>query len=126
LEGKEFNSINVIPLVDIMLVLLTIVLTTATFVVQGEIRVDLPEAEEAQGREAGEEVVISIDREGRIYLGGRLVGVEGLRKELSLLGEGSRVSLRADRDARIETFVEVMEVLNSLNLRDLRMIVERK
>jgi biopolymer transport protein ExbD len=36
MEDKEFSSINVIPLVDIMLVLLTIVLITATFVVQGK------------------------------------------------------------------------------------------
>jgi len=42
MEDREFKDINVIPLVDIMLVLLTIVLITATFVVQGSIPVNLP------------------------------------------------------------------------------------
>lgn len=42
MEEKEFDYINVIPLVDIMLVLLTIVLVTATFIVQGSIPVRLP------------------------------------------------------------------------------------
>lgn len=42
MEEKEFNYINAIPLVDVMLVLLTIVLTTATFISQGGIKVHLP------------------------------------------------------------------------------------
>ena len=39
---KRFDSINVIPFIDIMLVLLVMVLTTATFIRQGIINVDLP------------------------------------------------------------------------------------
>ncbi len=44
MEEKEFNYINVIPLVDVMLVLLTIVLTTSTFIASGMINVSLPKA----------------------------------------------------------------------------------
>ena len=40
---KKFDSINVIPFIDIMLVLLVMVLTTATFIKQGVIPVNLPE-----------------------------------------------------------------------------------
>ena len=41
---KPMAQINVIPFIDIMLVLLAVVLTTATFVAQGRIPVALPEA----------------------------------------------------------------------------------
>ena len=47
MDEKEFDYLNVIPLVDVMLVLLTIVLTTATFVVTGRIPVDLAQAAQA-------------------------------------------------------------------------------
>jgi len=44
MDEKEFDYINVIPLVDVMLVLLTIVLTTSTFIATGALRVELPKA----------------------------------------------------------------------------------
>ncbi len=46
MEEKSFDYMNVIPLVDVMLVLLTIVLTTSSFVVSGVIPVTLPKASE--------------------------------------------------------------------------------
>jgi Biopolymer transport protein len=42
MEEKEFDYINMIPFIDVMLVLLTIVLTTSTFVATGVIPVELP------------------------------------------------------------------------------------
>ena len=47
---RELDQINVIPLVDVMLVLLVIVLTTATFITTGQIPVDLPTAKQAGDR----------------------------------------------------------------------------
>jgi biopolymer transport protein ExbD len=44
MEEKEFDYINVIPLVDVMLVLLTITLTTSSFIAGGMIPMDLPKA----------------------------------------------------------------------------------
>lgn len=48
---KRFDSINVIPFIDIMLVLLVMVLTTATFIKQGIIPVDLPQAKASEQKE---------------------------------------------------------------------------
>jgi len=44
MDEKEFDYINVIPLVDVMLVLLTIVLMTSTFIATGTLPVELPKA----------------------------------------------------------------------------------
>ncbi len=41
---KRFDQINVIPFIDIMLVLLAIVLTTATFISQGRLDINVPTA----------------------------------------------------------------------------------
>ena len=50
--GRDIDQINVIPLVDVMLVLLVIVLTTATFITTGQVPVQLARANESGGREA--------------------------------------------------------------------------
>ena len=67
MEEKEFDYINVIPLVDVMLVLLTIVLTTSSFIASGMIPVDLPKAHRSQG-EILKTQTVEIDRAGKVYL----------------------------------------------------------
>ncbi len=125
MREDEFNYINVIPLVDIMLVLLTIVLTTATFVVQGEIPLDLPGAESV-GKKEMRAVEVSITEEGEIFYGGRRVSVEELREELMEVSRERGVDIRADREAKVEVLVEVMDVLNGLGFRKVSMVVERE
>jgi biopolymer transport protein ExbD len=49
--NRELNQINVIPLVDVMLALLVIVLTTATFMTAGQIPVNLAKAAMANDRQ---------------------------------------------------------------------------
>jgi biopolymer transport protein TolR len=61
-------AINVTPLVDVMLVLLVIFMVTAPMLQQG-VEVDLPKATTAPLRGSTEQIVISIDKAGAIYLG---------------------------------------------------------
>ncbi|WP_334092756.1 biopolymer transporter ExbD, partial [Helicobacter typhlonius] len=49
---KKIDSLNLIPFIDIMLVLLVIVLTSASFVVRSHIQVDVPRLEDTQGQNA--------------------------------------------------------------------------
>ena len=62
MDEKGFDGINVIPFIDIMLVLLTIVLTTATFIANGTIPVNLPKAESSDA--AGRGVTVEINQGG--------------------------------------------------------------
>ena len=57
---KRFDSINVIPFIDIMLVLLVMVLTTATFIKQGVIPVALPTAKASTKEDVKKELKSSI------------------------------------------------------------------
>ncbi|MEM0911987.1 MAG: protein TolR [Pseudomonadota bacterium] len=65
---KRMSEINVVPYIDVMLVLLIIFMATATAIAQGVI-VDLPQAE-AQSIETEEQtlLIVSIDAEGLYYL----------------------------------------------------------
>ena len=61
-------AINVTPLVDVMLVLLVIFMVTAPMMQQG-VEVDLPKATTAPLRGSSEQIVISLDKTGSVYLG---------------------------------------------------------
>ena len=73
---RELNQINVIPLVDVMLVLLVIVLTTATFITTGQIPVDLAKAKES-GDKQDVPLIVTLTADGRLYLNGQPVQEEG-------------------------------------------------
>ena len=86
MEDREFDYINVIPLVDVMLVLLTIVLTTSTFIATGMISLSLPKASHGRAENLRWQT-ISVDQTGRIYFN---------RAEVALGGLGAAVD-RLDR-----------------------------
>jgi biopolymer transport protein TolR len=73
-------AINVTPLVDVMLVLLVIFMVTAPMMQQG-VEVDLPKATTAPLRGSSEQIVISLDKTGNVFLGA------GNKVELTELAE---------------------------------------
>lgn len=113
MEEKEFDYINVIPLVDVMLVLLTIVLTTSSFIASGMIPLDLPKAHRSAG-EILKTQTIEIDRAGRIYLNSRPLSLEELKTELEMMNRNIPVMIRADRSISLQNFVSVLDVIKEL------------
>ncbi|MDR4497817.1 MAG: biopolymer transporter ExbD [Candidatus Scalindua sp.] len=110
MEDEEFKSINVIPFVDIMLVLLTIVLTTSTFMTAGLLPVELPRASEKQS-ESTESMIIEIDREGKIYLKSKPVNLNDLKESINSFEKTTPVTLRADRNIVLQIFVDVLDIV---------------
>lgn len=110
---KRFDQINVIPFIDIMLVLLAIVLTTATFITQGQIEVNLPESESAEQTQKQDEkpLEIVINAENNIFLADKLINTETLSIELQKTNKTTPVILRVDKQVVFETFVEVIDLL---------------
>ena len=79
---KKFDTINVIPFIDVMLVLLTITLTAATFVAQGLIPIDIPKADKAEAKSQNA-VEITVKGDGSIFFGQNQTDKEGLRRILA-------------------------------------------
>lgn len=125
MEGKEFDYINVVPLVDIMLVLLTIVLTTATFVAQGEMPVSLPSAESLKEGRTYQAINITVKRDGTVFLGSKEVSLKELSENLKLIERNTPVNLRIDREAKVQAFVSVMDVLNRNGFRNVNLLVKK-
>jgi biopolymer transport protein ExbD/biopolymer transport protein TolR len=115
-------EINVTPLVDVMLVLLVIFMVTAP-ILQTGIRVNLPKTREAQSSEATPAaLIISVDKEGSLYLSGKdeqqAINVNDLPK---LLGErlaasqDRRVYLRGDGETPYRVIAYVLDQAKRAN-----------
>ncbi len=113
MDNDGFDSINVIPLVDVMLVLLTIVLTTSTFIAVGAIPVELPKALSAPAEQC-KSTTISIDKHGQLFLDAKPESLESLRTQLGSKDRGLPVLVRADRTIALQIFVDVMDVVKTL------------
>jgi biopolymer transport protein ExbD len=125
MEEKEFNYINVIPLVDVMLVLLTIVLTTSTFIASGMINVSLPKAS-AEHKEILKNQVISIDIDGTVYLNSSPVTLDELKNKMLFLDKITPILVRADKNIRLQVFVDVLDIINNLGFRKVAIQTEKE
>ena len=113
MDDSGFDSINIIPLVDVMLVLLTIVLTTSTFIAAGAIPVQLPKAASSTTVPL-QTATVEIDKQGRLYLDSQPANLAELRLDLSQLDKKTPIMIRADKSIALEVFVEVMDLVKGL------------
>lgn len=123
---KRFDQINVIPFIDIMLVLLAIVLTTATFVAQGTIPVNLPESRSATKSNDQKPVEITIDEQGNYFINGEAVQTEELDNQLSKLSLETAFILRVDAKSDFEAFVFLADKLKLRGLKKVSVLTRRK
>jgi len=125
-------DINVTPLVDVMLVLLIIFMVTAPMMTQG-LEVNLPETTTKSLRQKDAPLIVSINRQGEIYIGTDKIKVDLslLRQQLSGLPDAKKkepIYLRADRDVPYGVVVQVMADIKRAGFEKLGMITrpERK
>ena len=113
---KKFDSINVIPFIDIMLVLLAIVLTTATFVTNGNLDIDLPKSSSNANSDNIERVEIAVNRDGVLFINGIENDIEKAELQLQLLAPDTPILLLMDESVEFKQFVAVVDVLQKLSL----------
>lgn len=121
---RDIDQINVIPLVDVMLVLLVIVLTTATFISSGQIPVNLAKAKEVGTRKEAP-IIITLTADGALFLNDRAVPEGGLQSVLTAEPRESAVVVRADKVTLLERFVSVVDEVRGLGFQQVSLEVIR-
>lgn len=121
---REVDQINVIPLVDIMLVLLVIVLTTATFITTGQIPVNLAKASSASGRHE-RPIIVTVTAEGGLFVDDRPLDDTALETVLEDRGRDSPVLVRADKVTKLERFVGIVDRVRSMGFQQVSLEVVR-
>ncbi len=125
MDEKEISVINIIPFVDIMLVLLTIVLTTSTFIARGTIPIELPRAS-IQESEILRTRTIEINSQGRLFFNGNEATLEDLPRQMEGVDRETPILIKADRDLTIQIFVDVMDSVKKMEFRRVSLQTESK
>jgi biopolymer transport protein TolR len=123
---SSISDINVTSLVDVTMVLLIIFMLTAPFI-QAGIKVKLPKAKSTVIKET-DAVVISVDKEGEIFLNNDPVKEEEFGDALMTLkvaGE-DRVYIRADENVPYGVVMKVIGEVKGVGISNVGMITELK
>ena len=123
---RRFETINVIPFIDIMLVLLAIVLTTATFVVSSKLDINVPKSSSAETIANDKVVEIAIDKQSIIYYDENKINTETLKQKLSLLEKKTPINIRVDSSVDFGRFVEVLDLFKQLQLDKFSIITKQE
>ncbi len=121
---KKFDQINVIPFIDIMLVLLVMVLTTATFIKQGVIPVELPQAKATKKEDLKKEISVYVNAKGEMFFEKDKVNATELEAKLSQIPKEQTIVLRSDKESRFQDFVTVMDILKRLKHEQLYIVTK--
>lgn len=114
---KKFNQINVIPFIDIMLVLLAIVLLSASFQRIQKIEVALPvDGQTIEGKSQQTPRVISINADNQWFIDKNLVDTQTLEQEMRSWSTQQKVLLNIDKQASFEEFVKLSGLLKKYQI----------
>ncbi len=124
MRRQKFDSINVVPFIDIMLVLLVIVLTTASFIQTGIIKLDLPTSSSKIEEKPKKELKISIKKNGDIFFDKEKVEQEEVEKQLLSHSKESPIHLYSDKEAKFDNFVFILDILKKNEYENLGIVTK--
>ena len=125
MEEKSFDYMNVIPLVDIMLVLLTIVLMVSTFVASGSIPVRLPVASQQQKEAQLRTATITIDKNNIIYFESTMTTLSGLTEHVRNIARETPLIIKADQNITVQSCVNVLDLLTNAGFKKIGLQTEQ-
>ncbi|GAA7565987.1 biopolymer transport protein ExbD [Helicobacter pylori] len=125
---RRGDGLNVVPFIDIMLVLLAIVLSVSTFIAQGKIKVSLPNAKNAEKSQPNDQkvVVISVDEHDNIFVDDKPTNLEALSAVVKQTDPKTLIDLKSDKNSRFETFISIMDILKEHNHENFSISTEAK
>lgn len=110
------EGLNVIPLIDIMLVLLAIVLSVSTFIAQGNIKIDLPNSESAEKKQdENDKIAVLINKDNDFFIGEEKVSEENLKEKLNEIKNETLIELKSDKESKFDSFIKVIDILKEKN-----------
>mgnify|MGYP001039928233 FL=1 len=127
-QTQPMAEINVIPLVDIMLVLLVIFIITVPLFQQA-VPIDLPKVDATPMEAEPKAIQIVLDAEGNVFVDGEAVAPAVLAERLTAAAEAGasapELHLRADRATRYERVTEVMAIAQAAGITRIAFVTDR-
>lgn len=122
---KKIEGINIIPFIDIMLVLLVIVLMEATFVRTDALT--LPQSSADDAAPSGTVALsFSITKDGQLLFEGQAIGFDEVASKLETIDKNAPIHILGDSQSRLQEFVTLLGMLQNLQMSNLSIITETK
>ena len=125
-DVRSMDEMNLIPLIDIMLVLMIIFLLTAT-VLNPTVPLDLPKTSAEVKETPPEAIQISIDKDAGIFWDSDPISMEELENRLQQQGAAGKdpsVQLRADKEGKYDTVAQVLAAASQAGLTKIAFVNE--
>ena len=129
---RAMAEINVVPYIDVMMVLLVIFIATAPVIMQG-VSVDLPQAESTEvSEDLSDPIIVYVDKEGQyaVQSGSTTSKLENLQEVTDLFEEykqkspKSPVLVSGDRNAKYDLVVQAMVALKNAGEKSVGLVTE--
>jgi len=124
MKHKRFDGINIIPFVDIMLVLLAIVLTTSTLVEKKLIPVSLPDSSSKKIDIKNKNITITVKKDGELFWEQDPVTKPIMIEKIKNLKKDDTILINCDKDSRFENFVFILDSLKSQDLENISIVTK--
>jgi len=123
---QKFDSINVVPFIDIMLVLLVIVLTTATFIATGMIPVDLSESKSSVKSKQTKNIVLTIKSDGTLFFNKEKTDIKQISNKIVSYKKNVAININCDKNAKFDNFVKVIDLVKEKGYTNLGIITKHE
>lgn len=128
-DNGSIVEINVIPLVDIILVVLIIFMVAAPLVMQPKIDINLPKASSAKVERDKTPMRVVLGKQGELFLNDKPTTVEGLHDEAQRMiaaNPETAALLVADKDATLEMVTELVDAVKTGGVQKVAFSIQKK
>lgn len=126
LKNQHSEGLNIVPFIDVILVLLAMVLSISTFIAHGEIKIELPKSDSSmQSSNDSNKIQILINAQDIFYLEGKEATLEEIQKRINTLNKQMIVELKSDKNATFNSFVQIIDILRTNHHENFQIITEK-
>jgi len=125
-DTQGMNEMNLIPLIDVMLVLMIIFLLTAK-VLNPTVPLNLPQTSAEINEPPADPIQISIDKDAGLFWDDKAISMEELESRLQqqgVSGDNPSIQLRADKDSRYDNVAQVLAAASTAGLTKIAFVNE--
>lgn len=119
------EPLNIVPFIDIMLVLLAMVLSISTFIAKGEIKIDLPKSQSGQTSAGQNPKLVQIDSMGETYIDGKKVTDLELDDFIRSASRDERIVLSIDKNTKFDYFIRVVDSFKKYHHENFSIVTEK-
>ena len=128
-SDEPIADINIVPFVDIFLVVLIIFMVTAPLVLKPAIDVSLPQASSGEAKETEKNLDVIIAATGELYVNGKPATLEELKDQASSVAKvavDSGAILNADKSVTLEKLTEVIDAIKLAGIKKVAFSIKKK